>query len=156
MQSSAHRQGKPKYSLFPQYARDSVEGLAKAGRMGAMKAKFFETAKELLRVMEWHVKREVKHYKSDFEYDKVSVMNMDEGLAGYYWITRDCGTWWIKADAEHADLLNAVLAQWAESRPYFITKGHNGIYTLQPVRYIDAVKHSNRLARESCTEGKTE
>lgn len=48
------------------------------------------TTDELITKMEWHVSREVKHYKSDFDIDKEAL---DAGRYGQYiWITRDCGT----------------------------------------------------------------
>lgn len=52
------------------------------------------TTEELFRKMQWHVDREVRHYKNDFEIDKRTILEMIEAqrFGQYIWVTRECGT----------------------------------------------------------------
>lgn len=55
----------------------------------------FISATALLSHMEWHMKRTVKHYRSDFyKYDIERVMDMEKNheYGNYLWIIRECGT----------------------------------------------------------------
>lgn len=61
--------------------------------------KHFNSAADLLNHMEWHTKRIVKHYQSDFyKYDIERIHNIESGNESgrYLWIIRECGTHIVK------------------------------------------------------------
>ena len=102
------------------------------------------TADDLVKKMECHVSREVKHYKSDFDLDKEAL---SEALAAgrygqYIWITRNCGTHLVPVGIaatdpdQSAELLEAIRRTWsdAERREYCITLGRCGTHTFRPLR----------------------
>lgn len=91
------------------------------------------TTDELVAKMAWHVSREVKHYKGDFDLDKEAL---SEALAAgrygqYIWITRDCGTHLVPVGIaatdpdQSAELLAAIRRTWPDGqrREYCITLG---------------------------------
>lgn len=102
------------------------------------------TTDELITNMAWHVSREVKHYKSDFDLDKEAL---SEALAAgrygqYIWITRTCGTYLVPVGIaatdpdRSAELLAAIRRTWsdAERHEYCITLGRCGTHSFQPLR----------------------
>lgn len=102
------------------------------------------TTEELVKKMAWHVSRDVKHYKSDFEIDKEAL---SEALAAgrygqYIWITRTCGTYLVPvgiaaADPDQsAELLSAIRSTWPDGQrhEYIITLGRCGTHSFQPFR----------------------
>ena len=57
--------------------------------------KVFVAAPDLLNHMEWHVKRTVKHYQTDFyKYDIERIHDIENNAqyGKYLWIIRECGT----------------------------------------------------------------
>lgn len=61
--------------------------------------KYYKSASDLVKHMEWHVKRTVKHYQSDFYKYDISRLHEIENAAekgNYLWIIRDCGTHIVK------------------------------------------------------------
>lgn len=103
------------------------------------------TTEELVKKMAWHVSREVKHYKSDFDLDREALAEaLDADRYGQYiWITRECGTWLIpvgcaaKDPAASAAFLEAVRGTWPERREYVITLGPQS-HDLRPLRQREA------------------
>lgn len=99
------------------------------------------TTDELIKKMAWHVSREVKHYKSDFDLDKEALDKaLNAGRYGQYiWITRTCGTYLIpvgcaaKDPAASAAFLEAVRGEWPDHREYVVTLGP-AAHTFQPRR----------------------
>lgn len=99
------------------------------------------TTDELVKKMAWHVSREVKHYKSDFDLDREALAEaLGAGRYGQYiWITRECGTYLIpvgcaaKDPAASAAFLEAVRGTWPNHREYVITLGPQS-HALQPCR----------------------
>ena len=102
------------------------------------------TTDELIKKMEWHVSREVKHYATDFEIDRAQLTEaVETGRYGQYiWITRNCGTHLVPVGIaatdpdRSAELLAAIRSTWsdAERREYCITLGRCGTHTFQPLR----------------------
>ena len=102
------------------------------------------TTDDLITKMAWHVSREVKHYKSDFDLDKEALSEaLDAGRYGQYiWITRNCGTHLVPvgiaaADPDQSDeLLAAIRRTWPDGQrhEYIITLGRCGAHSFQPFR----------------------
>lgn len=76
-----------------------------------MSKRVFPSRAALLSTMGNIVKREVKHYLTDFtEYDKPEIEALDipeKETALFVWITRECGTYLIPRD--HYDSLKMIL-----------------------------------------------
>lgn len=105
------------------------------------------TTDELIKKMAWHVSREVKHYKSDFDLDREALAEaLSAGRYGQYiWITRTCGTYLVPVGIaatdpdRSAELLAAIRRTWsdAERREYCITLGPCS-HSFQPLRQREA------------------
>ena len=102
------------------------------------------TTDELVKKMAWHVSREVKHYATDFDFDRAQLAEaLEAGRYGQYiWITRDCGTHLVPvgiaaADPDQsAELLAAIRRTWPDGQrhEYCITLGRCGTHSFQPFR----------------------
>ena len=102
------------------------------------------TTEELVKKMAWHVSREVKHYATDFDFDRAQLAEaLEAGRYGQYiWITRDCGTHLVPvgiaaADPDQsAELLSAIRRTWPDGQrhEYCITLGRCGTHSFQPLR----------------------
>lgn len=105
------------------------------------------TTDELIKKMAWHVSREVKHYKSDFDLDKEALAEaLAAGRYGQYiWITRTCGTYLVPVGIaatvpdRSAEVLAVIRRAWpgAERREYCITLGPCG-HSFQALRQKEA------------------
>lgn len=103
------------------------------------------TTDDLIKKMAWHVSREVKHYATDFDFDRAQLTEaIETGRYGQYiWITRNCGTHlvtlWDTVDGPAADSeqrLAAIRRTWPDGKrhEYIITLGRCGTHSFQPLR----------------------
>ena len=103
---------------------------------------------DLIKKMAWHVSREVKHYKGDFDIDKEALSEaLDAGRYGQYiWITRNCGTHLVPVGIaaedpdRSAELLAAIRRTWPDGQrhEYCITLGRCGSHSFRPLRQREA------------------
>lgn len=97
------------------------------------------TTEELFHKMQWHVEREVKHYKADFDIDKDDILERiaSRRFGQYIWVTRECGTHFVStgtcADDPKAseEFLNAIRKTWPERHEYIITISSTGRHRFQ-------------------------
>ena len=97
------------------------------------------TIEELFQKMQWHIEREVKHYKTDFDIDKDDILERiaSQRFGQYIWVTRECGTHFVAtgtcADDPKAsdEFLNAIRRTWPERHEYIITISSTGYHRFQ-------------------------
>jgi len=86
---------------------------------------------KLISKMDWHPKREVTAYKTDFEIDKTQLNNLDyEKPHIFIWVTRENGTFLINLfDDTGAEFLEAVRHTFSKGyksyNEYRITRSGN-------------------------------